>query len=285
MLRYQLIRIIILAVSVMTLQTGLNGKELRSDFVPFVASDYPEQQYRIDKEDYRVGDVHVRVTQVGPRRWDKDKKFYCCRVWVDVFMSENQVYQYYLDDIDAVGSWYGIRVPEYQPLPHHLIVTKLGDYDGELLLISDEGNVTSTMGGIFLMSPGGEYLISIYYSDISGYAVVDGISGKELYRKFFDTNYLGDFYFHNEKLYYLVGAWDWDRDERWITKRIEHLDLKKMQAVISNVPESELRAGRKIEEYTKHLKSIQDCSCKKVVPRPVFDWKKPENGSKTVDNE
>lgn len=273
-------KVICFILVMLSLTTLSFTEELRSNFKPFDPSNYPPEHFQINKRTFHHGLVDVQIIQISVQKYVTQlPSDICCRVWLNVFYKGKQNYQYYQNDIDAVGSYHGIRVPEYQPLAHYLIVVKVGGYDGELLLISDKGQVSSTLGGTFFVTPDGQYLISIYFSDVTGYSVIDANTGKEVYEKLFDTAdlYLGDFYSYNGKLYYLVGTWDWDYDDKWITKRIEQLDLVKKKAVATDLTESTLLKGKKIQICRKHLDTIQDCSCKKVPPRPVFNWKGPEN--------
>jgi hypothetical protein len=97
---------------------------------------------------------------------------YACRAWLQVLKGERAERQAYFDDIDAVGSSYGFFLPRVQPR-QFLAIVKNRDYDGRLYLIGRNGTVIESLGGFYILTSDGRYLISEYLSDISGIAVVD----------------------------------------------------------------------------------------------------------------
>ncbi len=84
--------------------------------------------------------------------------------------------------MDPAGSSYGLFVPPSQPSPNFLLALKLGDYDGRLLLVDQQGNLTNLPGGSYFMDRQRNLLFSEYYSDASGLAVVDLNSSRVLFQ-------------------------------------------------------------------------------------------------------
>jgi hypothetical protein len=80
------------------------------------------------------------------------------------------------DDIEAVGSYYGVSILE-QSVGRYRVRAKRGDYDGKLILVSAEGKVEVVPGPGFIVIAK-RYLLLRHDSDISGLAIFDLQRGK-----------------------------------------------------------------------------------------------------------
>jgi hypothetical protein len=145
---------------------------------PFDPKEYPSDKFRVSKKDYAFGDLTVRIINVKNEEW-KNRGVATsvpryCSAWVELLRgASSPVKRLFYDDIDPVGSNFGVLVPDRQTTNDYFLVVKLGDYDGRLLLISPTGDVDDIPGGLFFVTADKKYLVSEYESDLSEITVYD----------------------------------------------------------------------------------------------------------------
>ena len=105
---------------------------------------YDPEKVSIATLTQKIGDISVDIAQYKPIDYIKSK-FYCyaeIRIYKNKIMIDSLVF----DDIEPVGGHYGLLV--YPSLiMNHLIISKYGDYDGRTIIINDQGQIFSTIGG------------------------------------------------------------------------------------------------------------------------------------------
>ncbi len=145
----------------------------------FNQSDYPDSVFITSSIQYTHGSVIVRLIQV---KMISSYDPFICRVWLNIERNGKIVNQYYLNDIEPVGGYYGLFVPSKKPVEEYFAVIKYGDYDGRLFLIDKSGKMTQYMGGSYLVSHNKGMLFSEYSSDLKGVEVVDLRNGVSICR-------------------------------------------------------------------------------------------------------
>lgn len=127
------------------------------------------------------GNLMVEVAQVK-RLDEKHSNPRYCRAYVQV-MSGKKTFTEYFDDINGLGGASGLFVPKSTiPGGYHSVV-KVGDYDGRLLLLRNDGAFWNLPGGSYFLSKNNQQLFSIHECDArTGLAVFDLDKGSILYQ-------------------------------------------------------------------------------------------------------
>jgi hypothetical protein len=115
----------------------------------------------------------VRIIQAKRVDGFSEKAPSYCRAWLEIWKGDRMLRQFYFDDIEPNGGNYGIFVPVRQPLTNDFIAVKEGDYDGRLLLISQDGTATDLPGGYYFATPDKRYLVGLHSRDNDALVVVD----------------------------------------------------------------------------------------------------------------
>jgi hypothetical protein len=132
----------------------------------FDPKSYPAESFHVSRHDYPIGDITVRIIQVVAA---ED----ACRAWLEVRERGSVVRQVYFKDVDAVGGYYGIFLPNHQPFDDFFVALKFGDYDGRLLIVGKDGSLTNLPGGDFFLTPDKRYLIGSHNSDYQSPFVIE----------------------------------------------------------------------------------------------------------------
>ncbi|MGA3082659.1 MAG: hypothetical protein ABSD44_15015 [Terracidiphilus sp.] len=226
----------------------------------FDPKSYPAGSFNVSRRDYPISNFTVRIIHA--------KRVYelsappptYCRAWLEVRAGGRVLRQAYFDDIEPVGGYFGIVVPEHQPLKDYFVVLKQGDYDGRLLLVGKDGSLTNIPGGGFFLTPDKQYLIGAHDSDYASLFVFD-ISSRQLVIDGEKEKLTG------------VGDWYLDRigyffteddetgqtpDPNQKTVGIYRLDLKHLKVTKDVKTNAQLESDRKID-YALWLRS-DDCT-------------------------
>ena len=166
--------------------------------IPFDAKNYPANIYTINAQSYSFKDMAIDVTHVTPNVGTKAD--FNCRFWITVKKGEKIIDGRYYADCEALGGCSGIYADKLQP-KDYFILTKFGDYNGELLLIDKTGKIQKYLGGIYYISDDGKYLFSHYDSDLSGITVFDLSNNKLLYTSDALKEYLSGIYTKDGKIF------------------------------------------------------------------------------------
>ena len=161
----------------LALSQASHGKEV---FRPFDAAEYDPKVFRVTARDIQHGQAMIRIVQArkvarhkGPPR--------ICRAWLTVDVGGQAVYQRYFSDIDSVGAAFGLFVPTRQVPAPYFAIAKLGDYDGRLFLIHQDGRVLDIEGGFYIVSEDRRLIFSQYASDVPKVVVFDVAAGAPLF--------------------------------------------------------------------------------------------------------
>lgn len=113
---------------------------------------------------YSLNDLTVQLTQT------KNNNDLSCQAKI-VVSRGTEVLDSLLFTAEPVGGPYGIS--QGVELENHLIFTKHGDYDGRTIIISPNGHLQNTIGGINYYDSSNHLLFCNYASDLGGFAVYD----------------------------------------------------------------------------------------------------------------
>lgn len=159
----------------------------------------------------------------------------------------------YFGDIDPAGWNYGFFLPKHQPLSDYFLALKDGDYDGRLLIVGQDGNLTNLPGGGFFLTPDKRYLIGSHDSDYQSLFVVD-IARRRVVLDGEKENLPGVDEWHRDKFGYLFVALDddsmpqgYDATSKAETLVIYRLNLKSLTVIKSTIAAARLKVIPKIE--------------------------------------
>jgi hypothetical protein len=227
----------------------------------FALSDYPPKIFQVTQANFPNGDVSVRVIQARKRIPGGSTPF-VCRAWLETRRGDQLLQRVYFEDIDAAGFSYGIFVPKRQPLPDYFIAVKEGDYNGRLLLVAKDGNVTNLPGGFYFVTRDRRFLIGEHAEDGS-YLVVIDVAQRQVV---LDAEMLRDIpkvanWYRDEDGYFFTGTDESDQGFRPREMRgfIYRLDLKTHKVARTSVTQKKLAIARKIK-YDFDPRKKQDCT-------------------------
>ena len=151
---------------------GFLASAYAAEPIPFRAEDYPPESFRISEQRLQHGAAAIHVIRAQKIKRDK-RAPHLCRAWLSIYTPAGVVLQRYFADFDAVGDSYGIYVPAAHPDKRHFAVIKLGDYDGRLYLVREDGKTVDLDGGSYFVTEDGRFLFSQYETDMPGLTVFD----------------------------------------------------------------------------------------------------------------
>jgi hypothetical protein len=164
-------------------------------FEPFNRTDYPSEIYQITSDSVKFKNYIIDIRQV--KSILSRNQFYC-RAWLTISNKNKFIFRRFFKSIEPVGACYGLFIPLEQPRKDYFILTKLGDYDGRIIIIDSSGNITEKIGGEFYVSADKRYLFSGYHSDQSGLTVFDLNKGQCIFSDTI-TPYLDEWYYKDNK--------------------------------------------------------------------------------------
>lgn len=217
----------------------------------FDPKSYPAGSFHVSRHDYQFSYFTVRIIH-AKRVYDLSAPppSYC-RAWLEVRKDNTVVRQAYFDDIDPVGSSFGIFLPKHQPLEDYFVALKDGDYDGRLLLVGKDGSLTDLPGGSFFLTPDKRYLIGEHASDYASLivfdvtqrrTVIDGAKEK--------LPGVGDWYLDNAGYFFTEDdETGQPQDTSQKTVAIYRLDLKRLKVARDVKTKARLESIQKIDYY------------------------------------
>ena len=126
-----------------------------ADYRPFNPTEYNPHDTRTTVREDRHGNLTIRIRETKRGAAIAEGEPHYCRAWLEILRRGRAVVRGYYADIEPVGFSYGLFVPAQPPAPHFRAVVKLGDYDGRLLLIRQDGKTFDLPGGWYFLSADG----------------------------------------------------------------------------------------------------------------------------------
>jgi len=212
---YQKVRMLVIAMWLLSIcipfsaEASETGEKLYKNHITTNSSDSISKESITSECVYSHGSIKIQVSQVkkaksefksssvGPR-W--------CRASVEIIKGNDVIERIYHNDIRPVGHYYGVFVPKVQPSSKYFLLVKLGDYDGRLYLIDNQGSVTDLPGGLYFITQDRRYLFSQYLRDESTFLVFDLQLGKTVYISSGIPS-IHQWYKKNERYFFTVSKW------------------------------------------------------------------------------
>jgi len=203
----------------------LNGQSLKrlKNGVLIKENQYLENEYKVEFQVFDVGSVTVEIAQIFRKEFDRND--FNCKAIIQTKEKGKILDELYYENIEAVGSSYGICFNEKQPDENFLIGSKYGDYAGQLIIIDNRGRIIKKPGGDYFTSTNKKHLISDWYSDLSGITIFDFETGETVYSNELPV-FLSKWYENTGKYY--AAEWEGNRETNNIYEfNLDNLSLVK----------------------------------------------------------
>jgi hypothetical protein len=218
----------------------------------FVQSDYPANSFVIKKDRQTLGSISVEIVQVSPISNPEPNQFYC-RAWLTVRRGNLVLEQRYFNDIEPVGSWFGLSFPDHQPIKELVLLSKFGDYDGRVYVVTRNGKMKDFPGGSFYISPDNRFIFSNHYSDLVGVTIFDLSENQLIYSGELEND-VSDWYYDDGQYFALVHI-DGNATDKRITFDLQTKQFK-LDQLAGRVDER-----KKLKHYNNPKE--KDCECGK----------------------
>lgn len=225
-------------------------------YLVFSKSDYPSDKYSIKADTFNFRNLKIELIQVKLTD-DKnaDSASVYCRIWLTVKNSSEIIDKLFINDCEAVGGCSGIFASPNQQVKDYFILSKFGDYDGQIILIDISGKIKSYFGGQYYLSSDNKYLFSTYNSDLAGLTVYDLSQNKVLFTSDSIGTYLADFYSYDKNYFAIVS----DDVKRHNQTDIVTFDFKVNNLIKSTVNDNYISKAKRLKGY--NIFTYEPCSC------------------------
>ena len=242
------------------LMLALNAPAEAADpFQPYAAEDYDPKQFRITTRDIQHGRALIRLVQL--RKIGKQKTApRICRAWLMVDVDGKPVFERYFGDINPVGGSFGLFVPGRQVPKPYFAVVKMGDHDGRLFLVHEDGRVHDIEGGYYIVSEDKQIVFSQYASDVTKVAVFDLAAGATLFVAR-DLPHIHDWLLLDKNYVFTEAEWDPEDKNGPHAKEgvLYRFDLEDREVEELEVEDDDLHGARKLA-YTFDPRKSRDCT-------------------------
>lgn len=156
--------------AVLTISGSALADNVATDYKSFSARQYSRKHYAISQKNFSHGNAQIHITEVKNIHPHANDNPNFCNAWISVTNNGRQLLNHYFEDIFPTGGKYGLFRIKTLPKPW-LGFIKLGDYDGKLILIKDDGTTYFYPGGYFILSPEQRFLFTKHAVDDTGGAI------------------------------------------------------------------------------------------------------------------
>lgn len=225
-------------------------------YLVFNKAYYPKDKYSIKADTFEFKNFKIELIQVKlADNKNFDNTSLSCRIWLTV-KSNNEIRdKLFFRDCEGVGGCSGIYASEKQPIKDYFILSKFGDYEGQIIIIDISGTIKTYFGGQYFLSVDNKYLFSTYDSDLAGLTVYDLSQNKVLFTSDTIRTYLTDFYFCDNKYFAIVS----DDIKRLNETDIVTFDFKTNNLIKSIVNDNYILKAKQLKEY--NVFTYGPCSC------------------------
>jgi len=233
-----------------------HGKE---PFQPFAAEDYDPKQFRVTTRDIQHGQALIRI--VNARKIGKQKSApRVCRAWLMVDVAGKPVFERYFADIDRSGGPFGLFLPGRQVPSPYFAVAKLGDHDGRLFLIHQDGRVLDIEGGFYIVSQDRKTIFSQYASDVNRVIVFDVAAGATLFVAR-DLPHVHEWFLLDGNYVFTEAEWDGDSKGGMHAREgvLYRFDLEDREVEELDVEAEDMKGAKKVV-YTFDPRQQRDCT-------------------------
>ncbi len=226
------------------------------NYKTFRNKDYPINKYTIKSDTFDFDSFKIELIQVkllDAQTYDSTSTY--CRIWLTVKKGNTTIDKLFFNDCDAVGGCSGIYATKDQPRKDFFILSKFGDYDGQIIIIDTSGKINTFFGGHYFLSPDNKYLFSPYSSDLSGLTVYDLAMNRVLFTSDTIRTYLAGFYLYDNK-YFAIASDDVKRKGQ---TEIVIYDFAKNKLIKTTVEESYIIKAKQLKGY--NIFTYSSCNC------------------------
>lgn len=234
----------------------LNALGQIDNYKPFLEIDYPTNKYSVKADTFTFRIFKIELTQtklLDYKTYDSTATY--CRLWLTVKEGNTIIDKYYVNSCEAVGGCSGIYASKEQTRKDYFILSKFGDYDGEIIIIDKSGKIKTFFGGHYYLSPNNKYLFSPYNSDLSGLTVYDLSKNKVLFTSDTLQTYLEDFYIYDDNYFAIVS----ENERELVHTSIATFDFKTNTLIKSKVHDNYLAKAKRLKSY--NVFQYKPCSC------------------------
>lgn len=233
-----------LFISFLLLGLSLNAQSLEKlkNGVSIKGIEYSDKEYNVEFKTFILDKVSIKMAQIF--RKDTNTGQFICRAIIQTSMNGKMLNELYFDNIEPVGSAYGLCFNDKQPDKNYIIGSKYGDYSGQLIIIDKKGDIMKHPGGNYFISDD-KYIVSNWYSDRSGLTIFDLETSKIVFSKELPV-YLSKWHKNAGKFY-----------------AAEHLDNKETNNIYEfNMANfTLLKTGLDLDQL-QQFKEVDDIGCK-----------------------
>ncbi len=152
-----------------------------------------------------------------------------CRAKIEILKDGIIIDSIGFSEIEPVGGHYGLLAYN-EIIKDHVVISKFGDYDGQTIIINENGEKFETTGGCVSVDNESGLLFSIYNSDLAGFSVFDLNEDKEVFNMIDIKDRPREFYkYLNNRFLYRATNDETENESIWEIKfkldRIMQLDL------------------------------------------------------------
>lgn len=226
------------------------------NYKPFRPTDYPTNKYSIKADTFDFRNLKIELTHaklIDYKTYDSTATF--CRFWLTVKDGSTIVDKFYVSDCEAVGGCSGIYASKEQTRKDYFILSKFGDYDGQIIIIDKSGKIKTYFGGDYYLSPDNKYLFSHYSSDLSGLTVYDLSNNKVLFTSDTLDTYLADFYICDNNYFAIVS----EDVKELVHTNIVTFDFKTNTLIKSKVHDNYIAKAKRLKSY--NVFQYGPCNC------------------------
>lgn len=207
--------------------------------------DYPEAKYSVKIDTFSLKIFKIELVQAklkDVKTLDADSIH--CRIWLTVKSGNTVLDKLFYPDCLGLGGCSGVYA-DGQPNKEYIILSKLGDYTGQLIIIDKTGKIQTYSGGYYFVSDNSRYLFSILNSDGFGLSVFDLLKNKLIFSTDTLKNELGDFYIADNKSF-VVEIEDVKKEKK---TNILTFDYNKNSLIKSTVDDKYIQKAKKLRIY------------------------------------
>lgn len=220
------------------LANGQSLKKLKNG-VAIKGTQYLNKEYDIEFKTFTIDSVTVEIVQIFRKEF-KGYDFNCTAI-IQTKGKDRIIDELYFENIEPVGSSYGICFSDKQPNSKFVVGSKYGDYSGQIIIINDKGKIIKESGGNYFTSENNRFIISGWHSDLSGLTIFDFEEGKIVYSKELPVHLSG--WYENGGKYY-AAEWKENRE----TDNIYEFNLDNFSFVKTDLNLDELHQFKKVNK-------------------------------------
>jgi len=222
----------------------------------FIRADYPTSQYSIKADTFDFAGFKIELIHAKLRDYKTyDNAAAYCRIWLTVKMGNAVVDKLFINDCEALGGCSGMYVSTEQVSKDYFILSKFGDYDGQVLIIDKSGKIKTFDGGYYYLSVDNHYLFSPYNSDLAGLTVYDLSKNQMLFTSDTIITHLAGFYYFDNKYFAMVS-----NDIKKLNQTdIVTYDFETNKLILSTVDDSYIEQAQRLKSY--NVIQYAPCDC------------------------